>query len=53
MLHAANISHIDQIVVHDFHCPIPDVVRSLHPQELILSLELFCHKDFSITSQMS
>ena len=32
---------INQIVVHDFSCPIPDTVHPLHPQHLILCLELF------------
>lgn len=28
-------------MIYDFHGPIPDVVHSLHPQHLILGLELF------------
>lgn len=30
-------------MVYDFHCPVPDVVRLLHPQHLILRFELFVH----------
>lgn len=33
---------VDQKVVHYLHSSIPDVVHLLHPQYLILSLELFC-----------
>ena len=32
---------INQIVVHDFSCPIPDTVHPLYPQHLILSFKLF------------
>ena len=32
---------VDQIVINDLHCPVPDVVHALHPQNLILCLELF------------
>ena len=33
---------INQIVVHNLHSSIPNVVHSLYPQHLILGLELFC-----------
>ena len=32
---------VDQIVVDHLHSPIPDIVHPLHPEHLILSLELF------------
>jgi|GEM_PF-4906086 len=32
---------VDQLVIYDLHCPVPDVVHSLHPQHLILCFELF------------
>ena len=34
---------IDQLVIYDLYCPVPDVVHPLHPQHLILCFELFCH----------
>ena len=34
---------VNQIVIHYFHCPIPDIVYPLHPPHLILRFELFCH----------
>ena len=33
---------INQIVVHNLHSSIPNVVHSLYPQHLILDLKLFC-----------
>ena len=38
-----SFSIIDQIVVYHFHRPIPDVIHPLHPQHLILGIELFGH----------
>lgn len=32
---------VDQTVIYDLYCPVPDVVHPLHPQHLILRLELF------------
>ena len=32
---------VDQLMVYDCHCPIPDVVHALYPQHLILCFELF------------
>ena len=32
---------MNQIVVHDFSCPIPDTVHPLYPLHLILCLEQF------------
>ena len=32
---------IDQFTIDYFHCSIPDTVHPLHPQHLILCLELF------------
>ena len=31
---------VNQILIHDFHCPVPDIVYPLHPKHLILRLEL-------------
>lgn len=33
---------VDQIVVYDLYCPVPDVVHPLYPQHLILCFELLC-----------
>ena len=30
-------------MINDLHCPVPDVVHSLHPQHLILRFELFSY----------
>lgn len=32
---------VDQTVIYDLYCPVPDVVYPLHPQHLLLRLELF------------
>ena len=34
---------VNQLMVYDLHDPVPNVVHTLHPQHLILRLELFCH----------
>ena len=41
MLPAADALYINQIMVYDFHNPVPDDVHPLHPQHLILCLKLF------------
>lgn len=39
---AADTLCVDQIVVDRLHSPIPDIVHPMHPEHLILGLELFC-----------
>ncbi len=36
-------SVINQILVHDFSRPFPDIVHPLYPGHLIFCFELFCH----------
>ena len=31
---------VDQILVYDFHCPVPDVVHPLYPKHLIMGFAL-------------
>lgn len=33
---------VDQIMIYKLHRSVPDVVNPLHPEHLILGLELFC-----------
>ena len=32
---------VDQLMVYNFHCPVPDVVHPLHPLHLIVCFEFF------------
>ena len=44
---------VNQLMIYDFHGPIPDVINALHPQHLIIDLELFAFKTVGFQSSRS
>ena len=44
---------VNQLMIYDFHSPISDVVHPLHPQRLIIGLELFAFKTVGFQSSRS